>query len=139
MSDNGIGLLILIVGLFGGGLMLMLLFTIFKGLITSVFNLDYEDLKFNLKEAPQSHFVTPLSSINLLVFRGFWVSVELYSDFIIFKMFNRALVVKDFSQLSLTGSFTSKLVLVFGKTRLELALGKKEYKIMKEFLEDKNV
>ncbi len=139
MSDNEVGLLILIVGLFGGGLMLVLLLTIFKDLITSIFNLDYEDLKFNLKEAPKSHFIATLSAINLFVFRGFWVTVEFYSDFIIFKMFNRALVVNDFSQLSLTGSFTSKLVVAMGKTKLELSLGKREYEIMKEFLEDKNV
>lgn len=139
MSDNEVLLLILIVGLFGGGLMLVLLFTIFKDLITGIFNLDYEDLKSNLKEAPQNLFNAPLSSINLLIFHGFWVTVELYSDFIIFKMFNRALVVKDFSQLSLTGSFTSKLVVAMGKTKLELSLGKREYEIMKEFLEDKNV
>lgn len=139
MSDNEVGLLILIVVLFGGVLMLALLFTIFKDMVTGIFNLNYDELKSNLKESPQNLFVAQLSAINYLIFHGFWITVELYSDFIILKMFNRALVVKDFSQLSLTGTFTSKLVVAFVKTKLEVTLGKREYEIMKEFLEDKNV
>lgn len=139
MSDNEVVLLILIVVLFGGGLMLVLLFTIFKDMVTGIFNLNYDELKSNLKESPQNLFTVQLSAINYLIFHGFWGTVELYSDFIILKMFNRALVVKDFSQLSLTGTFTSKLVVAFGKTKLEVTLDKREYEIMKEFLEDKNV
>lgn len=139
MSDNEIEILILIVGLFGGGLMLVLLFTIFKDMITGIFNLNYDEIKSNLKELPQNIFTVQLSSINNLIFRGFWVTIELYLDFIIFKIFNRALVVKDFSNIELTGKFTSSLIVTSGNTKLKLSLPTKEYKVIKEFLEEKNV
>lgn len=139
MSDNEIEILILIVGLFGGGLMLVLLFTIFKDMITGIFNLNYDEIKSNLKEVPQNIFTVQLSSINNLIFRGFWVTIELYLDFIIFKIFNRALVVKDFSNIELTGKFTSSLIVTSGNTKLKLSLPTKEYKVIKEFLEEKNV
>ncbi|CDE42390.1 unknown [Clostridium sp. CAG:768] len=139
MSDNEIGILILIVVLLGGGLMLVLLFTIFKDLIFEIFNLNYDELKSNLKEVPQNIFTVQLSSINYLLFRGFWVTVEIYFDFIIFKIFNRALVVKDFSNIELTGKFTSSLIVTSGNTKLKLSLPIKEYEVIKEFLEEKNV
>lgn len=139
MSDNEIEILILIVGLFGGGLMLVLLFTIFKDMITGIFNLNYDEIKSNLKEVPQNIFTVQLSSINNLIFRGFWVTIELYLDFIIFKIFNRALVVKDFSNIELTGKFTSSLIVTSGNTKLKLSLPTKAYKVIKEFLEEKNV
>ncbi len=139
MSDNEIGILILIVVLLGGGLMLVLLFTIFKDMIFEIFNLNYDELKSNLKEVPQNIFTVQLSSINYLLFRGFWVTVELYFDFIIFKIFNRALVVKDFSNIELTGKFTSSLIVTSGNTKLKLSLPIKEYEVIKEFLEEKNV
>ena len=139
MSDNEIGILILIVVLLGGGLMLVLLFTIFKDLIFEIFNLNYDELKSNLKEVPQNIFTVQLSSINYLIFHGFWVTVELYLDFIIFKIFNRALVVKDFSNIELTGKFTSSLIVTSGNTKLKLSLPNKEYEVIKKFLEEKNV
>ena len=139
MSDNEIGILILIVVLFGGGLMLVLLFSIFKDMITGIFNLNYDELKSNLKEVPQNIFTVQLSSINYLIFRGFWVTVELYFDFIIFKIFNRALVVKDFSNIELTGKFISSLIVTSRNTKLKLSLSTKEYEVIKEFLEEKNV
>ena len=139
MSDNEIGILILIVVLLGGGLMLVLLFTIFKDLIFEIFNLNYDELKSNLKEVPQNIFTVQLSSINYLLFRGFWVTVEIYFDFIIFKIFNRALVVKDFSNIELTGKFTSSLIVTSGNTKLKLSLPNKEYEVIKKFLEEKNV
>lgn len=139
MSDNEIGIIILIVVLFGGSLMLVLLFTIFKDMITGIFNLNYDELKSNLKEVPQNIFTVQLSSINYLIFHGFWVTVELYLDFIIFKIFNRALVVKDFSNIELTGKFTSSLIVTSGNTKLKLSLPNKEYEVIKKFLEEKNV
>ncbi len=139
MSDNEIGILILIVVLFGGGLMFVFLFTILKDMITEIFNLNYDELKSNLKEVPQNIFTVPLSSINYLVFRGFWVTVELYFDFIIFKIFNRALVVKDFSNIKLTGKFTSSLIVTSGNNKLKFSLPTKAYKVIKGFLEEKNV
>ena len=139
MSENEIGIIILIVVLFGGSLMLVLLFTIFKDMITGIFNLNYDELKSNLKEVPQNIFTVQLSSINYLIFHGFWVTVELYLDFIIFKIFNRALVVKDFSNIELTGKFTSSLIVTSGNTKLKLSLPNKEYEVIKKFLEEKNV
>ncbi len=139
MSDNEIEILILIVGLFGGGLMLVLLFTIFKDMITGIFNLNYDEIKSNLKELPQNIFTVQLSSINNLIFRGFWVTIELYLDFIIFKIFNRALVVKDFSNIELTGKFTSSLIVTSGNNKLKFSLPIKVYEVIKEFLEEKNV
>lgn len=139
MSDNEVGILILIVVLFGGILLFGLLFSIFKDLINSIFSLNYDDFKKSVSVQPQNVFTLRLVAVNYLIFRGFWVTVEIYSDFIIFKMFNKALVVKDFSQLKLTGGFSSLLIVNCESTKLELALGKNEYKIIKDFLEDKNV
>ena len=54
-------------------------------------------------------------------------------------MFNKALLINDLSQLSLTGKFTSKLVIKSDNNKIELVLGKKEYAIIKDILEGKNV
>ena len=137
MSDNET--LILIVFLFCFCLMLVFLCKIFKDLITGIFNFNYGELKSNLQDSPQYVFTERLSGINFLVCHGFWVTVELYSNFIIFKIFNRALVVNDFTNLKLTSKFTSQLVISSGNYKLDISLGKEEYEIMKEFLEGKNV
>lgn len=138
MSDNEVGILILIVVLFGGILLFGLLFSIFKDLINSIFSLNYDDFKKSVSVQPQNVFTLRLVAVNYLIFRGFWVTVEIYSDFIIFKMFNKALVVKDFSQLKLTGGFSSLLIINCENTKLELALGKSEYNIIKDFLKENN-
>lgn len=138
MSDNELLILIAIVFLFCGGLMFVLFFSIFKDLVTGIFNYDYNELKSGISEVPQNVFTVRLSSINFLIFHGFWVTIEIYSDFIVFKMFNRAMVVNDRSQLKLTGNFTSHLVVPSGNSKLELVLGKNEYEIIKEFLENEN-
>ncbi len=116
-----------------------ILFSIFRNIINGIFNYNYNELKTNISSKPINVFTVRLSSIDYLVFNGFWVTVEIYSDFIIFKMFNKALLVNDLSQLSLTGKFTSKLVIKSDNNKLELVLGKKEYAIIKDILEDKNV
>lgn len=138
MSDNEMLILIAIVFLFGGGLMFALLFSIFKDFVTGIFNYDYNELKSNVSEVPQNVFTVRLSAINFVIFHGFWVTIEIYSDFIIFKMFNRALVVNERSQMKLTGNFTSCLVVPSGNSKMELVLGKREYEILKEFLENEN-
>ena len=132
-------ILILIVFLLGAGLIFTLLFKIFKDLINSIFNYNYEELKTNLSEIPTNIFTVRLDSIDYLIFRGFCVKMEIYSNFVIFKMFNNALLINDLSQLSLTGKFTSKLVIKSDNNKIELVLGRKEYAIIKDFLEDKNV
>ena len=83
-----------------------ILFSIFRNIINGIFNYNYNELKTNISSKPINIFTVRLSSIDYLVFNGFWVTVEIYSDFIIFKMFNKALLVNDLSQLSLTGKFT---------------------------------
>lgn len=132
-------ILILIVFLLGAGLIFTLLFKIFKDLINSIFNYNYEELKTNLSEIPTNIFTVRLDSIDYLIFRGFCVKMEIYSNFVIFKMFNNALLINDLSQLSLTGKFTSKLVIKSDNNKIELVLGRKEYSIIKDFLEDRNV
>ena len=132
-------ILILIFFLLGAGLIFTLLFKIFKDLINSIFNYNYEELKTNLSEIPTNIFTVRLDSIDYLIFRGFCVKMEIYSNFVIFKMFNNALLINDLSQLSLTGKFTSKLVIKSDNNKIELVLGRKEYAIIKDFLEDKNV
>ena len=138
MSDNEVGILILIIVFMGGSLLFGLLFSIFKDLINSVFNLNYDDFKKSVSVQPQNVLNLRLVAINYLVFRGFWVTVEIYSNFVVFKMFNRALIVKDFSQLKLSEGFNSLLIINCGNTKLELGLGKSEYNILKDFLEEKN-
>ena len=63
----------------------------------------------------------------------------IYSDFIVFKIFNRALVVNDFSKLKLTGKFTSTLIVNSGKNKIKFPLGMEEYEYIKKFLEEHNV
>lgn len=138
MSDNELLIPIAVVFLFGGGLMFVLLFSIFKDLITGIFNYDYNELKSGLSELPQNVFTVRLSAINFVIFHGFWVTTEIYSDFVIFKMFNRALVVNDRFQLELTDNYTSRLNVTSGNSKLRLPLGKREYEIIKEFLENEN-
>ena len=55
------------------------------------------------------------------------------------KIFNKALVIRDFSKLKLTGKFTSTLIVNSGKNKIELPLGIEEYDYIKKFLEEHNV
>lgn len=121
------------------GLMAYLMFKIFKGSFNEIFDCDYEETKSNCTGEPLKIFTTRISSINWLIYRGFYADVEIYSDFIVFKIFNRALVIKDFSKLKLTGRFTSTLIVETGKNKIKLPLGMNEYEYIKKFLEEHNV
>lgn len=132
-------LLIFVVFFFG--LIAYLVVNILKDSFDSIFDCDYYDaIKSNSTAEPLKIFTTRISSINGLIYRGFYADVEVYSDFIVFKTFNRALVVNDFSKLKLTGKFTtSTLIVNSGKNKIKLPLGMEEYEYIKKFLEEHNV
>lgn len=131
-------LLIFVVFFFG--LIAYLVVNILKDSFDSIFDCDYYDaIKSNSTAEPLKIFTTRISSINGLIYRGFYADVEIYSDFIVFKTFNRALVVNDFSKLKLTGKFTSTLIVTSGKNKIKLPLGMDEYEYIKKFLEEHNV
>ncbi len=132
-------LLIFVVFFFG--LIAYLVVNILKDSFDSIFDCDYYDaIKSNSTAEPLKIFTTRISSINGLIYRGFYADVEIYSDFIVFKTFNRALVVNDFSKLKLTGKFTtSTLIVNSGKNKIKLPLGIEEYEYIKKFLEEHNV
>ena len=121
------------------GLIAYFVFSILKGSFNEIFDCDYEETKSNLPDKPLKIFTARISSINWLIYRGFYADVEIYSDFIVFKIFNKALVIRDFSQLKLTGKFTSTLIVTSGKNKIELPLGMTEYEYIKKFLEEHNV
>ena len=122
------------------GLIAYLVVNILKDSFDAIFDCDYYDeIKSNSTAEPLKIFTTRISSINWLIYRGFYADVEIYSDFIVFKIFNKALVIRDFSQLKLTGKFTSTLIVTSGKNKIELPLGMTEYEYIKKFLEDHNV
>lgn len=132
-------LLVFVVFFFG--LIAYLVVNILKDSFDSIFDCDYYDaIKSNSTAEPLKIFTTRISSINGLIYRGFYADVEIYSDFIVFKTFNRALVVNDFSKLKLTGKFTtSTLIVNSGKNKIKLPLGMEEYEYIKKFLEEHNV
>lgn len=132
-------LLVFVVFIFG--LIAYLVVNILKDSFDSIFDCDYYDaIKSNSTAEPLKIFTTRISSINGLIYRGFYADVEVYSDFIVFKTFNRALVVNDFSKLKLTGKFTtSTLIVNSGKNKIKLPLGMEEYEYIKKFLEEHNV
>ena len=131
-------LLIFVVFFFG--LIAYLVVNILKDSFDSIFDCDYYDaIKSNSTAEPLKIFTTRISSINGLIYRGFYADVEIYSDFIVFKIFNKALVIRDFSQLKLTGKFTSTLIVTSGKNKIKLPLGMAEYEYIKKFLEEHNV
>ena len=123
------------------GLIAYLVVNILKDSFDAIFDCDYYDeIKSNSTAEPLKIFTTRISSINGLIYRGFYADVEIYSDFIAFKIFNRALVVNDFSKLKLTGKFTtSTLIVNSGKNKIKLPLGMEEYEYIKKFLEEHNV
>ena len=122
------------------GLIAYLVGNILKDSFDSIFDCDYYDeIKSNSTAEPLKIFTTRISSINWLIYRGFYADVEIYSDFIVFKIFNKALVIRDFSQLKLTGKFTSTLIVTSGKNKIKLPLGMAEYEYIKKFLEEHNV
>lgn len=122
------------------GLIAYLVVNILKDSIDAIFDCDYYDeIKSNSTAEPLKIFTTRISSINWLIYRGFYADVEVYSDFIVFKIFNKALVIRDFSKLKLTGKFTSTLIVNSGKNKIELPLGIEEYDYIKKFLEEHNV
>ena len=122
------------------GLIAYLVDNILKDSFDAIFDCDYYDeIKSNSTAEPLKIFTTRISSINGLIYRGFYADVEIYSDFIVFKIFNKALVIRDFSQLKFTGKFTSTLIVTSGKNKIELPLGMTEYEYIKKFLEEHNV
>ena len=122
------------------GLIAYLVVNILKDSFDSIFDCDYYDeIKSNSTAEPLKIFTTRISSINWLIYRGFYADVEVYSDFIVFKIFNKALVIRDFSKLKLTGKFTSTLIVNSGKNKIKLPLGMEEYEYIKKFLEEHNV
>ncbi len=123
------------------GLIAYLVVNILKDSFDAIFDCDYYDeIKSNSTAEPLKIFTTRISSINGLIYRGFYADVEIYSDFIAFKIFNRALVVNDFSKLKLTSKFTtSTLIVNSGKNKIKLPLGMEEYEYIKKFLEEHNV
>ena len=121
------------------GLIAYLVVNILKDSFNEIFDCDYEETKSNLPDKPLKIFTARISSINWLIYRGFYADVEIYSDFIVFKIFNKALVIRDFSQLKLTGKFTSTLIVTSGKNKIKLPLGMTEYEYIKKFLEEHNV
>ena len=122
------------------GLIAYLVVNILKDSFDAIFDCDYYDeIKSNSTAEPLKIFTTRISSINWLIYRGFYADVEIYSDFIVFKIFNKALVIRDFSKLKLTGKFTSTLIVNSGKNKIKLPLGMEEYEYIKKFLEEHNV
>ena len=122
------------------GLIAYFVLSILKGSFNEIFDCDYYDAIKSYSDAePLKTFTTRISSINGLIYRGFYADVEIYSDFIVFKIFNKALVIRDFSQLKLTGKFTSTLIVTSGKNKIKLPLGMAEYEYIKKFLEEHNV
>ena len=131
-------LLVFVVFFFG--LIAYLVVNILKDSFNEIFDCDYYDAIKSYSDAePLKTFTTRISSINWLIYRGFYADVEIYSDFIVFKIFNKALVIRDFSQLKLTGKFTSTLIVTSGKNKIKLPLGMAEYEYIKKFLEEHNV
>ena len=131
-------LLVFVVFFFG--LIAYLVVNILKDSFNEIFDCDYYDAIKSYSDAePLKTFTTRISSINGLIYRGFYADVEIYSDFIVFKIFNKALVIRDFSQLKLTGKFTSTLIVTSGKNKIKLPLGMTEYEYIKKFLEEHNV
>ncbi len=131
-------LLVFVVFFFG--LIAYLVVNILKDSFNEIFDCDYYDAIKSYSDAePLKTFTTRISSINGLIYRGFYADVEIYSDFIVFKIFNKALVIRDFSQLKLTGKFTSTLIVTSGKNKIKLPLGMAEYEYIKKFLEEHNV
>ena len=131
---------LLVFVLFFFGLIAYLVVNILKDSFNEIFDCDYYDAIKSYSDAePLKTFTTRISSINWLIYRGFYADVEIYSDFIVFKIFNKALVIRDFSQLKLTGKFTSTLIVTSGKNKIKLPLGMAEYEYIKKFLEEHNV
>lgn len=131
---------LLVFVLFFFGLIAYLVVNILKDSFNAIFDCDYYDAIKSYSDAePLKTFTTRISSINGLIYRGFYADVEIYSDFIVFKIFNKALVIRDFSQLKLTGKFTSTLIVTSGKNKIKLPLGMAEYEYIKKFLEEHNV
>ena len=131
---------LLVFVLFFFGLIAYLVVNILKDSFNAIFDCDYYDAIKSYSDAePLKTFTTRISSINGLIYRGFYADVEIYSDFIVFKIFKKALVIRDFSQLKLTGKFTSTLIVTSGKNKIKLPLGMEEYDYIKKFLEEHNV
>ena len=131
---------LLVFVLFFFGLIAYLVVNILKDSFNAIFDCDYYDAIKSYSDAePLKTFTTRISSINGLIYRGFYADVEIYSDFIVFKIFKKALVIRDFSQLKLTGKFTSTLIVTSGKNKIKLPLGMTEYEYIKKFLEEHNV
>lgn len=85
-------------------------------------------------------------SLKGFVKSGFPVTCNIYEDCLIFTAKNKSMIIKDYKNLEFIKElihFQYKLVFNLGRNRLSIFMGKKEYKILCDFInknmENKNV
>lgn len=115
-------------------IMLVFILTMFRDNFLQVFSENAEDIKFKYG-VPSVSFNVYVSKIGGLATRGFWGKFDIYQDFLVLNMWNKALVVNDFDKISLSSTWMS-LSIGEGKYKTVIALSNQEYKIVQEWIKN---
>ena len=137
MTENIYGIIDAAIFLSFFSIIITILIIATKALIEDIFKYNYDEIKSKISETPQHIFRARTSITSYKWF--FYTDIEVYKEFIIFKMYDRALLVRDRAQLELTGRFLSTLI-IKSKHHFEVrfVLSKDQYNIIKNFLEGNN-
>ena len=137
MTENIYGIIAAAIFLSFFSIIITILIISTKALIKDVFKYNYDEIKSKITETPRYIFRARTSITYYKWF--FYTDIEVYKDFIIFKMNDRALLVKERAQLELTGKFLSTLI-IKSKHHFEtrFVLSNDQYNIIKNFLEGNN-
>lgn len=129
--------LLVIFFIFFFGILSWLILNITKELMETAFPETFENVKLYFGE-PKTKFTARIISVGKVKFRGFYATIYLFEKALIVRHLNRATLIKDLSNLKLSGKFVSILTIENETSPIKLTLGIKEYNIIKEFLEANN-
>lgn len=131
------------------GIVLFLLFFV-KFLTDDMFTLRFSELhldKQNLQKEFSVRFssvyfasVLPKNVIDIaftsIKLKGFYVRLYFYSNFLVAKFFDRAMVINDISKIALTDVFIGRMFVQAAKSKgVSFALSANQYKQIKQWVE----
>lgn len=134
MSEDD-GIMLAIIFAFCVGVMAMLAFfiVILKDTFQLTFPLKYDEVqsKYGL---PENTFKVRLAATGKMWVRGFWVTLDIYKDFLVISLFNRAIVINDLKSLKFSKTWNMIDVIIDDKSVITIALSNDEYKFLEDYI-----
>ncbi len=132
-EDEGIMLAIIFVFCFVAMAMLAFFIVILKDTFQLTFPIKYDEIKSKYGQ-PENIFKVHLSAIGKMWVRGCWVTLDIYKDFLVISMFNRAIVINDFKSLKFSKTWNMIDVIIDDKSVITISLSNDEYKFIEDYI-----